>query len=64
MSEIERPAGYPYGEWDAQKWAQFWLETIEKHPNVPHDEGTMIGWFANAIMTGYDARLKEELGDA
>ena len=40
--------------WDASVWAGEWLKTIKEHPDVPTDEGTMIGWFANAIMCGYD----------
>ena len=39
---------------DAQVWADEWLKTIAEHPKIPHDKATMIGWFANAIMAGYD----------
>lgn len=39
---------------DARVWAKEWLLTIKSHPAIPHDEWTMIGWFANAIMAGYD----------
>ena len=39
---------------DAAIWAKEWLKTIKKHPKIPTDEGTMIGWFANAIMAGHD----------
>lgn len=35
---------------DAQVWA---TEFKKRFPDV--DEGTMIGWFANAIMAGHDA---------
>lgn len=42
------------GETDAQIWAKRWLEIIAENPGIPTDEGTMIGWFANAIMAGYD----------
>lgn len=48
------------GETDARMWAKAWLETISKHPSVPTDEGTMIGWFSNAIMSGYDAGKRDE----
>lgn len=34
---------------DARVWAR---EFATKHPGA--DEGDMIGWFANAIMAGYD----------
>lgn len=43
---------------DAQIWAKEWLKIIKKHPNIPTDEGTMISWFANAIMAGYDEANK------
>ncbi len=54
---------------DARAWAKEWLRTIEKHPGVPTDEGTMITWFANAIMAGHDEiqrrnRDSLEIGDA
>jgi hypothetical protein len=34
---------------DAQVWAK---EFCKQFPDM--DEGTMIAWFANAIMAGYD----------
>lgn len=40
---------------DARVWVKEWMETLDKHPaELPRDEGVMIGWFANAIMAGYD----------
>jgi hypothetical protein len=39
---------------DARVWAQEWLKTIQEHPEIPTDEASMIGWFANSIMAGYD----------
>ena len=39
---------------DARAWAKDWLNTIADHPGIPTDEGTMVTWFANAIMAGYD----------
>jgi hypothetical protein len=48
------------GEFDAQVWARVWLEIIEEHPGVPTDEGAMIGWFANALMSGYDRGRADE----
>lgn len=39
---------------DAQVWAKLWLETVADKPEIATDEGAMIGWFANAIMAGYD----------
>lgn len=40
---------------DARIWAEEWLKTIKDNPSIPHDEGAMISWFANAIMAGHDA---------
>ena len=46
------------GQWpctmDAQVWADEWLRTLKAHPGIAHDRATMIGWFANAIMAGWD----------
>lgn len=39
---------------DARDWASEWLEIVTKNPSIPFDEGTMIGWFSNALMCGYD----------
>ncbi len=41
-------------KFDVRNWVRSWFETIEKNPSIPTDEGTRIGWFANAIMAGYD----------
>lgn len=38
---------------DAVKWAEYFCEL---HPQ--NDEGTMIGWFANAIELSHDYRTK------
>ena len=39
---------------DARVWAKDWLHTIGVNPAIPTDEGTMITWFAGALMAGYD----------
>ena len=44
-------SGYPYGEMDAHKWA---IEFDRIYPDKRPDIDTMLAWFANAIMTGYD----------
>jgi len=53
------------GEWphtmDARIWAQEFMKVRESGTEI--DEGLMIGWFANAIMAGYD-RACEENQDA
>jgi hypothetical protein len=38
---------------DARVWAQKFME-INAQKNIAADEGAMLGWFANAIMAGYD----------
>lgn len=44
---------------DAVIWTEEWLKTIKKKPDIPTDEGTMISWFANAIMAGYDYAYRQ-----
>jgi hypothetical protein len=39
---------------DAQVWADEWLKQLEKTPWMASNRESMIGWFANAIMAGYD----------
>ena len=36
---------------DAAAWAKFFVET---HPDTPHGEDVMTGWFANAMMAMHD----------
>lgn len=48
---------------DAQVWADEWLKIIKEHPDVPTDRETMIGWFANALMRGYDEGLAKTFKD-
>jgi hypothetical protein len=57
MDEITRVL---VGCTDAQVWARKFIETQRVAPDIATDEGTMIGWFANAIMSGYDAGQKAE----
>jgi hypothetical protein len=47
---------------DATVWARSWIQTITKYPDIPTDEGTMIGWFANALQCGEESgRHKTEV---
>lgn len=39
---------------DAQVWAREFVRIVTENPTIPTDEGTMIAWFANALMRGYD----------
>lgn len=43
---------------DAQEWACNFLATIRANPHLVTDESFLIGWFANAIMTGFDEGTK------
>jgi hypothetical protein len=46
-------------------WAEEFIKRVQNDPTLALDEGTMIGWFANAIMAGYDeARRKYEMTNA
>ena len=44
---------------DASIWAKEWMRITGENPSIPVDEGTMIAWFANAIMAGYDHAYRE-----
>ncbi len=48
------------GNFDAKIWAEEFVKIVKKKPSIAIDEGTMIGWFANAIMAGYDYAKKEK----
>ncbi len=39
---------------DATVWAKGFVDTLAEHPDIT-DEDCMQGWFANAIMKGWDA---------
>jgi len=52
------------GEFDAKVWAEEFVKMVKAKPGIATDEGTMIGWFANAIMAGYDQRASEEVPSA
>jgi len=44
---------------DGRTWAQEFIRHVQERPDITKDEGTMIGWFANAIMVGYDRAYQE-----
>ncbi len=53
---------YPYGEFDAMKWAEEFIRIFGDNDDRQRerpDTATMLGWFANAIMTGYDKAKQE-----
>ena len=45
---------------DGQAWAKEFIRHVKTSPEIATDEGTMIAWFANAIMVGYDRAKQEE----
>jgi hypothetical protein len=44
---------------DALDWARAYVAYVKRDPAIATDEQTMVGWFANAIMRGYDERSWE-----
>lgn len=63
-----------HGQFDARVWAREFARCVALNPTLPFDEGTMLGWFANAIMAGHDhatrardaeiQQLREQLAQA
>ena len=49
----ERP-DWPLPSFDAADWAKSFRETAVKLGYSDMDEGWLIGWFANALMRGFD----------
>jgi len=49
MDKIETPEEFDVHAFDARVWAKAFCDRFPGH-----DEGLMLGWFANAIMAGYD----------
>jgi hypothetical protein len=47
-------------EFDAMVWVKEWMRITKENPSIPTDEDTMLGWFANAIMAGYDTAKRED----
>lgn len=45
---------------DARVWAKAFVESAQKDKNLPFDYETMLTWFSNAIMAGYDFYRREE----
>lgn len=43
---------------DARDWAKAFVEHVTAKPTIATDEGTMISWFANAIMRGWDEHAR------
>lgn len=41
-----------HGNADAAVWAERFVYRVARNPRIAHDEGTMLAWFATAIMAG------------
>lgn len=50
-------------EMSAEIWADEWLKRLSVNPSMATDKGSMLGWFANAIMAGYDTAKLEHKQD-
>jgi hypothetical protein len=55
-----------FSNFDSLVWAERFVLRVSENPAIPTDVGTMLAWFAGAIMTGYDehARKVGTLGHA
>lgn len=40
--------------WEGRDWARAFVRFCKANPSIAWDEDTMTGWFANAIMRGFD----------
>ena len=47
---------------DALVWANEFTRRFGRHLSKEIDEGLLVGWFANAIMTGYDTAMQKQAG--
>jgi len=47
------------GVTDAMIWVDEWARIIKENPKISTDQGTMLTWFANAIMAGYDHAVRQ-----
>lgn len=57
LDEDPHKLQYLVGNFNAREWAEAFMSTFpDVWPVV--DEGTMLAWFANAIMAGYDTATK------
>lgn len=45
---------WPLPSFDAVDWAVAFVKLAREKPEIATDEATMLAWFANALMRGYD----------
>lgn len=60
MSPTNEELNALIGENDTRVWTKRWLEVVAENPSIPTDEGTMLGWFSNVFMAGFDQSQKQE----
>lgn len=63
---LRERSDWPLPSFDAKDWAEAFCKVANAHgfkdaKGDPVDEGWMIGWFANALMRGYDERARRSL---
>jgi hypothetical protein len=49
---------------DARDWAKAFVAHVEQKPAIATDPETMTGWFANALMRGWDEHTEALRRDA
>lgn len=58
-SKAQEREGLLVGNFDAVVWAKEFVEAVKSKPSIATDKDAMTGWFANAIMAGFDRGKKE-----
>lgn len=53
--ESKLPASF-----NARDWANEFVQLVKENPSIATDVDTMVTWFSNAIMRGYDEALGED----
>jgi hypothetical protein len=60
VSPDRNDPNWPLPSFDGKDWAQAFIKAVKTRPWILDDEGTMVAWFANALMRGYDERALRE----
>ena len=50
----EQPTGDLHNSFDAAVWAHAWMVIQQDNPGMCAEYDTVYGWFANALVTGFD----------
>jgi len=48
---------------NALDWAKAFVKMVKENPSIATDEDTMLGWFANALMRGFDESLRRQCAE-